>query len=140
MLLQLVPVPKDCEMAESRRNITDVFRATKPQGGFKPGCGKLGAPIGQNRRALSEINKNIITGPTAYPFANVLPGAINAHVTTKPSLPLSEGKKPKIQTIAIATDNEDCSIIDLEEDFNAPMFVQHTESMLEDIKKSLSKL
>ncbi|MFS8006305.1 putative cyclin domain-containing protein [Helianthus anomalus] len=141
-------------MAESRRNITDVFRATKPQGGFKPGCGKLGAPIGQNRRALGEINKNIITGPTAYPYANVLPGkkqipakkplvpvrrpvtrAISAHVTTKPSLPLPEGKKPKIQTIAVATDDEDCSIIDLEEDFNAPMFVQHTESMLEEIDK-----
>ncbi|KAF5770463.1 hypothetical protein HanXRQr2_Chr14g0659721 [Helianthus annuus] len=65
--------------------------------------------------------------------------AISARVTTKPSLPLPEGKKPKIQTIAIATNNEDCSIIDLEEDFNAPMFVQHTESMLEDIKKPFSQ-
>ncbi|MFS8030069.1 hypothetical protein Hanom_Chr17g01529771 [Helianthus anomalus] len=49
---------------------------------------------------------------------------------------LQKGKKPKIQTITIATHSEDCSIIDLEEDFNAPMFVQHTESMLEDIKKA----
>ncbi|KAI7740903.1 hypothetical protein M8C21_027220 [Ambrosia artemisiifolia] len=144
-------------MAESKRNmnITDVFRSTKPHGGgLKAGYGKLGAPIGQNRRALSEINKNIISGPTAYPYANALPGkkpipakkplvpvrrpvtrAVSAHVNSKPLLPLPEGKKPKIETIFIESDHEDCSIIDVEEDFNAPMFVQHTESMLEEIDK-----
>lgn len=144
-------------MAGSNENFPDVIRPTKIQGGggLKAGSGKLGAPIGQNRRALSDINKNIIRAPPAYPYAvNGLPGkkpipskkplvpvrrpitrTFGAQISSKPSLPLPEGKKPKVQTIPDENDTQDCSIIDAEDDFNAPMFVQHTEAMLEEIDK-----
>ena len=35
-------------------------------------------------------------------------------------------------------ENLDCNIIDVEDDFNAPMFVQHTEAMLEEIDKMVT--
>ncbi|CAI9266129.1 unnamed protein product [Lactuca saligna] len=155
-------------MAGTNENLQDVIRPTRPQGGgggggLKAGCGKPVAPLGQNRRALSDINKNIIRTPPAYPYAaNGLPGkkpiatkkpvpvrrpitrTISAQTTTKPSLPLPtgkpsfplpEGKKPKVQIIPDEIDTEDLSIIDVEDDFNAPMFVQHTEAMLDEIDK-----
>lgn len=156
-------------MAGTNENLPDVIRPTRPQGGggggggLKAGCGKPVAPLGQNRRALSDINKNIIRAPPAYPYAaNGLPGkkpiatkkpvpvrrpitrTISAQMTTKPSLPLPtgkpsfplpEGKKPKVQIIPDEIDTEDLNIIDVEDDFNAPMFVQHTEAMLDEIDK-----
>ncbi|KAL7612631.1 hypothetical protein Lser_V15G04851 [Lactuca serriola] len=155
-------------MAGTNENLPDVIRPTRPQaggggGGLKAGCGKPVAPLGQNRRALSDINKNIIRAPPAYPYAaNGLPGkkpiatkkpvpvrrpitrTISAQTTTKPSLPLPtgkpslplpEGKKPKVQIIPDEIDTEDLNIIDVEDDFNAPMFVQHTEAMLDEIDK-----
>lgn len=155
-------------MAGTNENLPDVIRPTRPQqggggGGLKAGCGKPVAPLGQNRRALSDINKNIIRAPPAYPYAaNGLPGkkpiatkkpvpvrrpitrTISAQTTTKPSLPLPtgkpsfplpEGKKPKVQIIPDEINTEDLNIIDVEDDFNAPMFVQHTEAMLDEIDK-----
>ncbi|KAK9071788.1 hypothetical protein SSX86_008217 [Deinandra increscens subsp. villosa] len=102
---------------------------------------KIGALIGQNRRVLGDLNQNIISAPPpAYPSKKPLvpirrpvTRKISAQTTTKSLLPLPEGKKPKTQTIP-----EDCSAIidvDVEDDFNAPMFVQHTEAMLEEIDK-----
>ncbi|KAL4579077.1 hypothetical protein LXL04_015212 [Taraxacum kok-saghyz] len=153
-------------MAGTNENLPDLIRPTRTQGGggFKAGCGKPVAPLGQNRRALSDINKNIIRGPPTYPYAaNGLPGkkpiankkpvpvrrpitrTFSSQTTTKPSLPLPiskpslplpEGKKPKVQIIRDdEIENLDCNIIDVEDDFNAPMFVQHTEAMLEEIDK-----
>lgn len=152
-------------MAGSNENLPDVIRPTKTQGlggrvgGTKAGYGKSGAPVGQNRRALSDINRNIIRAPPAYPYAvNPLPGkktipakkplvpvrrpvtrTLSTQITSKSSLPSPEQKKPKI--IPDETRTQDCSIIDVEsvidveDDFNAPMFVQHTEAMLEEIDK-----
>ncbi|KAI3797232.1 hypothetical protein L1987_32487 [Smallanthus sonchifolius] len=144
----------DCEMAGSKGGIPDVIRPTRSQGGLKAGYGKSGASTGLNRRVLGEINQNIITASTAYPYAVGFPGkkpmvtkkplvpvrrpvtrAISAQNTSKPSLPLPEGKKPKVQIIPDENDHEDCSIIDVDDDFGAPMFVQHTEAMLEEIDK-----
>nr|GEU45678.1 hypothetical protein [Tanacetum cinerariifolium] len=116
-------------MAGLKENMQAVNRVTKAQGvvggGLKAGSG--------HRRILGEINKNIINGPGAY-GANSLQGTLSAQTGSKPSLPLPEGKKPKLQIISDETDDEDCSIIDAE-DFNAPMFVQHTEAMLDEIDK-----
>ncbi|GJX77550.1 G2/mitotic-specific cyclin-2 isoform X2 [Tanacetum coccineum] len=61
-------------------------------------------------------------------------GTLSAQTGSKQSPQLPEGKKPKIQIIPDETDDEDWSIIDVE-DFNEPMFVQHTEAMLDEIDK-----
>ncbi|XP_076951269.1 cyclin-B2-4-like [Bidens hawaiensis] len=133
-------------MAGLKENNPDVIR---PKTQVAGGGMKLG--YGQNRRALSEINKNIVCAPTSYPYGlqgkKPIPAkkplvpvrrpvtrAFSTQVTTnKPSLPLPEGKKPKIEKIPDQIENED--LIDVEDDFNAPMFVQHTESMLDEIDK-----
>ncbi|KAI3725551.1 hypothetical protein L1987_65341 [Smallanthus sonchifolius] len=132
-----IAIQIDCAMAGTKENFPDVIRPTKTQGG----------PIGQNRRALGDLNQNIInangllgkkTIPAKKPLVPVrrpVTRGFSAQITTKPSLPLPEGKKPKIQTIPDGIDTEDCSIIDLEDDFSAPIFVQHTEAMLEEIDK-----
>ncbi|GKD00915.1 G2/mitotic-specific cyclin-2, partial [Tanacetum coccineum] len=59
---------------------------------------------------------------------------LSAQIGSKQSLPLPEGKKQKIQIIPDETDDEDCNIIDVE-DFNEPMFMQHTKEMLDEIDK-----
>ncbi|KAI3794247.1 hypothetical protein L1987_36876 [Smallanthus sonchifolius] len=65
----------DCEMAGSKGSIPDVILHTRSQGGgLKAGYGKSGASTGQNRRVLGEINQNIITASTTYPYAVGLPG------------------------------------------------------------------
>nr|XP_043607836.1 G2/mitotic-specific cyclin-2-like [Erigeron canadensis] len=148
-------------MAGSRDKFPDVIRSTRTThgaagGGLKAAAGgKLGGlGRGQNRRILGEINKNIIGAPGAYSYLNnggcignnPIPSkkplvtvqrpvtrAVSAQIAGKPSLPLPEGKKPKIEIIIDSP--EDCSIVDVEDDFNAPMFVQHTEAMLGEIDK-----
>ncbi|GJZ47719.1 G2/mitotic-specific cyclin-2 isoform X2, partial [Tanacetum coccineum] len=59
---------------------------------------------------------------------------LSAQTGSKQSLPLPEGKKPKIHIIPDETDDEDYSIIDVEY-FNKPMFLQHTKAMLDKIDK-----
>lgn len=134
-------------MVGLKENMQGVNRVTKVQGvvggGLKAGSGQ--------RRILGEINKNITNGPGAYPYLQgkktvagkkpLVPVArrpvtrtVSAQTGSKPSLPLPEGKKPKIQIIPDEIDDDDCSIIDAE-DFNALMFVQHTEAMLDEIDK-----
>ena len=44
-------------------------------------------------------------------------------------------KNPKVQIIHDEIDTEYLSIIDVEDDFSAPIFVQHTEAMLYEIEK-----
>ncbi|XP_071702817.1 G2/mitotic-specific cyclin-2-like [Rutidosis leptorrhynchoides] len=144
-------------MAGTKENDSDLIRSTKTQGGvggLKAVNVKSGVPVSNNRRALSEINKNIIRATPADPYAfdnkgkkpipvkkSLVPAhrpvtrTFSAQITSKPSLPLPEGKKPKIQPIPDENDTEDFDIVDVEDDFNAPMFVQHTEAMLEEIDK-----
>ncbi|EFH57120.1 predicted protein, partial [Arabidopsis lyrata subsp. lyrata] len=105
------------------------------------------------RRALSNINKNIIGAP-------VYPSAVNKRPFTKngicnkkiplhcivrllgkfaaqlaennPQIHKEETKKPDL----ISNETLDRIITDVEEgDFNEPMFVQHTEAMLEEIDR-----
>ncbi|XP_050267881.1 G2/mitotic-specific cyclin-2-like isoform X1 [Quercus robur] len=128
--------------------------------GFRAGGGKLVSGIGHNRRALSSINRNIIGAPP-YPYA-VNKNAFSekqADFNKKPSIPVhrpitrkfaaelsnkqqvipEETKKPG-QLAPKPSEFEDCTIIDAEDDeessdFSAPMFVQHTEAMLEEIDR-----
>ncbi|KAF5803950.1 putative cyclin domain-containing protein [Helianthus annuus] len=120
-------------MAGFKENYPDLMPLTRTQG----------VPVGQNRRALGDLNPNIVTAATAYPYANGLPGKRTnpskkplAPVTTSEQIAIKpEGKKPKSETIPDRIDTEEFSTIDLEDDFSAPMFVQHTEAMLEEIDK-----
>ncbi|GER49720.1 cyclin [Striga asiatica] len=114
--------------------------------------------IGKNRRALSAINANI-TGVPPPPRAVVKRGTLKektdacsknhvpvhrpvtrrfaAQVAVKEQHPSLEKLKPAVvQSISTTNSAEDCIIIDAidEEDQNdVPMFVQHTEAMLEEI-------
>nr|XP_043634139.1 G2/mitotic-specific cyclin-2-like [Erigeron canadensis] len=149
-------------MAGSKVKFSDVIHPTRTtsgvagERGLKAAAGgKLGGlGMGQNRRVLGEINKNIVRAPGEYsylsnggyignnpisskkplvPVRRPVTRTVSAQIASKPSRPLPEGKKPKIEVII--DEPEDCSIIDVEDDFNAPMFVQHTEAMLEEIDR-----
>uniref|UniRef100_A0A2N9G424 B-like cyclin n=1 Tax=Fagus sylvatica TaxID=28930 RepID=A0A2N9G424_FAGSY len=121
--------------------------------GFRAGNGKLVSGIGHNRRALSNINRNIIGAPP-YPYAvnkNVF-SEKQADCNKKPSIPVhrpitrkfaaqlsnkqqlipEETEKP-VQLASHPSEPEDCTIIDAEDHFSVPMFVQHTEAMLDEI-------
>ncbi|MFS8020310.1 putative cyclin domain-containing protein [Helianthus anomalus] len=123
-------------MAGFKENYPDLMPHTRTQG----------VPVGQNRRALGDLNPNIVTAATAYPYANGLPGK-RTNPSKKPLAPVRrpvtseqiaikpEGKKPKSETIPDGIDTEEFTTIDLDNDFSAPMFVQHTEAMLEEIDK-----
>ncbi|XP_062165557.1 G2/mitotic-specific cyclin-2-like [Alnus glutinosa] len=126
------------------------------EGGFRAGGGKVGLRIGHNRRALSNINKNIVGAPP-YPYAvnkNVF-SEKHADCSKKPPIPghrpitrkyaaqmsntqqpISEETEKPVQLVPNPSESEDCTIIDVE-DYKAtsdvPMFVQHTEAMLEEI-------
>ncbi|KAK7823246.1 cyclin-b2-4 [Quercus suber] len=149
------------EMAGSDENNPGVIGPRNLQEeGFRAGGGKLVSGIGHNRRALSSINRNIIGAPP-YPYA-VNKNAFSekqADFNKKPSIPVhrpitrkfaaelsnkqqvipEETKKPG-QLAPKPSEFEDCTIIDAEDDeessdFSAPMFVQHTEAMLEEIDR-----
>ncbi|CAD5313278.1 unnamed protein product [Arabidopsis thaliana] len=111
---------------------------------------------GPTRRALSTINKNITEAPS-YPYAvnkrsvserdgicNKPP--VHRPVTRKfaaqladhkPHIRDEETKKPD----SVSSEEPETIIIDVDEsdkeggDFNEPMFVQHTEAMLEEIEQ-----
>ncbi|AEE35823.1 CYCLIN B2;4 [Arabidopsis thaliana] len=124
----------------------------RQQGGLRGG--KVIPTNGQTRRALSNINKNIIGAPV-YPCAvkrpftekngicnkKIPPVPVHRPVTRKFAAQLAENnlqihkeetKKPDL----ISNEALDRIITDVEEgDFNEPMFVQHTEAMLEEIDK-----
>ncbi|KAG8377270.1 hypothetical protein BUALT_Bualt08G0010700 [Buddleja alternifolia] len=132
------------------------------QGGLRPGGGKFTSAAGggvgnsNNRRALSTINKNII-GAHPYPPCAVHKRGVftekNAAGNKNPVIPAHRpvtrkfaaqlaGKeqqpshkeiKPSIQLVSGLHQEEDCIIIDAEEHDDVPMFVQHTEAMLEEI-------
>ncbi|XP_059459811.1 G2/mitotic-specific cyclin-2-like isoform X2 [Corylus avellana] len=145
-------------MAGSDENNPGGIRLTNFQeGGFHAGGGKMGLRVGHNRRALSNINKNI-EGALPYPYAvskNVfsekhpdcskkppIPG--HRPITRKfaaqmsnAQQPISEETEKPVQLVPNPSESEDyCTIIDVE-DYKAtsdlPMFVQHTEAMLEEI-------
>ncbi|KAK4489906.1 hypothetical protein RD792_000554 [Penstemon davidsonii] len=135
-------------MAGSDENYQRVIRPSNIQG------------IGNNRRALSTINKNII-GAAPYPCAvhkrgvltqkNAASSKIPVHrpVTRKSAAQLAgKEKRPlltreiksQVQPVLSTNQSKDPIIIDVDENktmdgHDVPMFVQHTEAMLEEIDR-----
>ncbi|XP_031254633.1 cyclin-B2-3-like isoform X1 [Pistacia vera] len=148
-------------MVGSEENNPGVVGATNLQGGLSTRGGKLMAATGHNRRALSTINRNIIGAPP-YPCAvnkralferNVIcdknpPIPVNRPITRKFAVQMANKQQLKPETkeakrpvllVPTSTESDDCTIIDVE-DYNhsssesaVPMFVQHTEAMLDEI-------
>uniref|UniRef100_A0A5B7A233 Putative cyclin n=1 Tax=Davidia involucrata TaxID=16924 RepID=A0A5B7A233_DAVIN len=144
-------------MVGSDENHPGLIRPANIQGGLRAGGGKFAMGIGQNRRALSTINREIIGAPP-YPCAVNKRGGFpekhaisnknhppilahrpitrkfSAQMASKQQQPLPEETKKLVQSGPNPSESEDCTIIDVD-DFSVPMFVQHTEAMLEEIDR-----
>ncbi|KAK0577113.1 hypothetical protein LWI29_027918 [Acer saccharum] len=124
-------------MAGSDENNPGVIGPTNHQGGLRAGGGKLMAVTGHNRRALSTINRNII-GPCAV-NKRPLSEKFAAQLANKQQLKAKpeEAKKAAL-SVSSSSESEDCTIIDVDEyrlTGDVPMFVQHTEAMLDEIDR-----
>ncbi|KAL1547080.1 Cyclin-B2-3 [Salvia divinorum] len=150
----------------SDENFPGVIRpSSNAQGGLKAGVGKSAVGVGNNRRALSAINRNII-GAQPYPCAVHKRGVlrekdeagdkncvdpVHRPVTRRfasglagkeQHSSLEEVKPPVHRTTSITNQPFDYIIIDADDDdykdvddHDVPMFVQHTEAMLEEIDR-----
>ncbi|KAG8493709.1 hypothetical protein CXB51_011753 [Gossypium anomalum] len=140
-------------MAGPDENNPGVIGASRYQGGLHAGeRGKLVAATGQNRRALSTINRNLIEGPPflcavskralsernavcdkipPIPQHRPITRKFAAQMANKQQMEPEEIKKP-VQSVPDSI--EDCSIIDVDNS-DVPMFVQHTEAMMEEIER-----
>ncbi|KAI3465444.1 hypothetical protein Pfo_022107 [Paulownia fortunei] len=146
----------------SDENFPGVIRPSNTQGGLRPGGGKFTAGVGNNRRALSTINRNIIGAPP-YPCAVHKRGVLTeknaagnknpiipvhrpvtrkfaAQLAGKEQQPSLEEVRPSVQPVLSTHQSNDCIIIDADDyknvdDHDVPMFVQHTEAMLEEIDR-----
>ncbi|KAL0322840.1 UNVERIFIED_CONTAM: Cyclin-B2-3 [Sesamum angustifolium] len=149
-------------MGGSNENFPGVMRPSTIRGGLKPGGGNFTAGVGNNRRALSTINRNIIGAPP-HPCAVHKRGVLTernagsnknpvnpahrpvtrkfaAQLAVREHHPSLEEVKPPLQPISSTHQEGDCIIIDAEEykpadDHDVPMFVQHTEAMMEEIDR-----
>ncbi|KAJ6731177.1 CYCLIN-B2-3-RELATED [Salix viminalis] len=130
-------------MAGSDENYPGVIGPGNVHGGLRGGVGKFPVATGTNRRALSNINRNIIGGPP-YPCAvnkRGLSEKFAAQLANKQQqLHKPEEIKKAVRSEPISSESEDCNIIDVEDyksshDFAVPMYVQHTEAMLEEIDR-----
>ncbi|KAA8537411.1 hypothetical protein F0562_026902 [Nyssa sinensis] len=150
-------------MVGSDENHPGVIRPANIQGGIRAGGGKFAAAIGHNRRALSTVNQNMI-GALPYPCAVKKRGGLSekdaisnknqppilahrpitrkfaAQMATKQQQPLPEKTKKLVQSVPNPSESEDCTIVDVDDyrtdgDFPVPMFVQHTEAMMEEIDR-----
>ncbi|KAJ6731179.1 CYCLINS [Salix viminalis] len=148
-------------MAGSDENYPGVIGPGNVHGGLRGGVGKFPVATGTNRRALSNINRNIIGGPP-YPCAVNKRGLSEEGICIKnPPIPVHrpitrkfaaqlankqqqlhkpEEIKKAVRSEPISSESEDCNIIDVEDyksshDFAVPMYVQHTEAMLEEIDR-----
>ncbi|KAH0916243.1 hypothetical protein HID58_030689 [Brassica napus] len=127
-------------MGRSDENSVGLIGSTNLQGGG----GKImpAAKTGPTRRALSAINKNI-NEPPSYPYAvnnkrslserNAICNKPPPHrpVTRKFAAQLA-GDKPQIKEEE--TKKPDSVPSEEAEDFNEPIFVQHTQAMMEEIE------
>ncbi|KAF2589319.1 hypothetical protein F2Q70_00040266 [Brassica cretica] len=127
-------------MGRSDENSVGLIGSTNLQGGG----GKImaAAKPGPTRRALSAINKNI-NEPPSYPYAvnnkrslserNAICNKPPPHrpVTRKFAAQLA-GNKTQIKEEE--TKKPDSVPSEAAEDFNEPMFVQHTQAMMEEIE------
>ncbi|KAJ8539597.1 hypothetical protein K7X08_013849 [Anisodus acutangulus] len=136
-------------MVGSDENCQVVIRPSNLHGG-----------MGHNRRALSTINENIVEAPT-YPCKVQKRNGITdknvdcvkslihrpirrkyaAQMAIKQQQPLVEVTKPQIQTAPNRNESEGRVVIDVEDykatsdDYVVPVFVQHTEAMMEEIDR-----
>ncbi|KAL0697985.1 hypothetical protein Bca4012_054107 [Brassica carinata] len=133
-------------MGKSDENSVGLIGSTNPQGGG----GKImpAANTGPTRRALSAINKNV-NEPPSYPYAvnnkrsvserNAICNKPPPHrpvtrkfaaqlASNKPQIKEEETKKPD------SVPSEEAEKIDEGDDFSEPMFVQHTQAMMEEIE------
>ncbi|GLT58820.1 hypothetical protein SLA2020_316830 [Shorea laevis] len=149
-------------MAGSDENNPGVIGSVIVQAGIHAGGGgKFVAVPGHNRRALSTINRNIVGAP-AYPCAvNKRPlTELNAVCEKKPPIPAHrpitrnfaaqlanqqqhnsemETRKP-LQSVPSSPEAENHNVIDVDDykasrDLDVPMFVQHTEAMMDEIDR-----
>ncbi|CAH8363958.1 unnamed protein product [Eruca vesicaria subsp. sativa] len=117
--------------------------------------GPMNSRNGQTRRALSNINKNIIHAPcvaavnkrplsqkNGIGHKKIPPVPVHRPITRKFAAQLAENnpqihKQENKQSDSILDQPLHRSVTDLEEDedFNEPMFVQHTEAMLDEIDR-----
>ncbi|ESQ34734.1 hypothetical protein EUTSA_v10007704mg [Eutrema salsugineum] len=139
-------------MGKSDENSLGLVGSMNLQGGG--GKTMPAANTGPTRRALSTINKNIIEAPS-YPYAvnnkrslserNAICNKPPLHrpITRKFAAQLADNK-PQIQeeetkkSDSVPSEEVERIIIDVDDkeevdDFNKPMFVQHTEAMMEEI-------
>ncbi|KAL3655189.1 Cyclin-B2-3 [Castilleja foliolosa] len=138
----------------SDENYLGVMRPTNPQGGLRPGVGKLTGGVGNNRRVLSTINKNIIGAPL-YTCAVHKRGVLtekNASINKNSGIPVHppvtrkfasqlsvKEQQPSLKEVGPYVQQAlhqpiDCNII-ITNDHDVPMFVQHTEAMMEEIDR-----
>ncbi|KAK4751492.1 hypothetical protein SAY87_004974 [Trapa incisa] len=143
-------------MAGSDENNPGVIGLANLQGGLQAGGAKVVSGIGHNRRALSSINRNIIVAapyPCAFnkkllPGKNVLcdknqPAVMHRPITRQFAAQMAnkQQNKPEDTKRLFQIERDppaDGSNIDVDDykmgaEFSAPMFVQHTEAMLEEI-------
>ncbi|KAF5946935.1 hypothetical protein HYC85_017163 [Camellia sinensis] len=118
-------------MVGSNENHPAVIRPANIQEGLPPRVGKLAAGMGHYQRALSAINRNIV-GAHPYPCAvNKRPALFeNNGLSNKNHLPI-----PPIPTHRPITSIIDVDDYEVAGDSPIPMFVQHTEAMLEEIDR-----
>ncbi|XP_059287356.1 G2/mitotic-specific cyclin-2-like isoform X2 [Lycium ferocissimum] len=131
------------------------------QGVIKPS--NLQGVMGNNRRALSTINGNIVEAPSypckihkkngiidknadsaenppPIPCYRPITRKYAAQMASKQQRPTVEVSKPPVQTAPNRNESEGRIIIDVEDykatsDYAVPMFVQHTEAMMEEIDR-----
>ncbi|GAY49248.1 hypothetical protein CUMW_117780 [Citrus unshiu] len=150
-------------MAGSDENNPVVNGQSNLHGCIRAGGGKFVGAVGQNRRALSAINRNIIAAPP-YPCAvnkrtlsesNAIcdknpPIPVHRPITRKFAAeiankqqqlkPETEETKKSAQVVPISSELDDRTIKDVHDykpttESTVPMFVQHTEAMLEEIDR-----
>ncbi|XP_062098176.1 cyclin-B2-4-like isoform X2 [Humulus lupulus] len=136
-------------------NLGVIGAAANLQGGG----GKFVTGMGQNRRALSDIDRNVTEAPgcpcavnkrgcsenkVIYPPTHSVndknpPIPLNRRITRKFAAQLANNQQAQlskdVQLGSNIRDSEDCALIDVEDyktDFPVPMFVHHTESILEE--------
>ncbi|KAJ0247735.1 Cyclin-B2-3 [Hirschfeldia incana] len=136
-------------MGKSDENSVGLIGSTIPQGG---GGGKImpaAANTGPTRRALSAINKNINEHPS-YPYAVNNKRSLSERNATcnkpPPHRPVTRkfaaqlaGNKPQIKEEETkkpdSVPSEEAERVDEErDDFDEPLFVQHTQAMMEEIE------
>ncbi|XP_043712370.1 G2/mitotic-specific cyclin-2-like [Telopea speciosissima] len=147
-------------MVGSDENNPGLARPANFQDALRMGGGKFVREIGHNRRALSNINRDFVGAPpypctankrcvsekqTAcdknppIPLPRPMTRKFAAEMATKQQQPRLEEARP-IPSLTNATASDDFTVIDVDDDdykgtndFPVPMFVKHTEAMLDEI-------